>query len=127
MKTRLLHVLIVLCTMYMTRGIASAAPQEAATPTSQESRPAPRAEEQNPNQGNGLWNRWERFKNRHLTVRAVHRGGSRRYMLGFRSAADNLGAGPLVVEARRDPRRSRLTVKRVQVSEHRVHSSLDTS
>jgi hypothetical protein len=45
---------------------------------------------------------------RQLTVRAVQRGGSRRFMLGFRSAADNLGAGPLVVEARRDARRPSL-------------------
>ena len=41
----------------------------------------------------------------HLTVRAVHRDGRRRFLLGFRSAADNLGPGPLIVEARRDPRR----------------------
>ena len=40
-----------------------------------------------------------------LTVRAVQRDGRRRFRLGFRSAADNVGSGPLVVEARRDPRR----------------------
>ena len=45
---------------------------------------------------------------RQLTVRAVRRDGGQRLMLGFRSAADNLGAGPLVVEANRDPRRPSL-------------------
>jgi hypothetical protein len=38
----------------------------------------------------------------------VQRDGRRRFQLGFRSAADNLGAGPLVVDAARDPRRSSL-------------------
>jgi hypothetical protein len=45
---------------------------------------------------------------RQLTVRALQRDGRQRFMLGFRSAADNLGAGPLVVDARRDPRRPSL-------------------
>jgi Lysyl oxidase len=43
-----------------------------------------------------------------LTVRAVRRDGQRRFQLGYRSAADNLGAGPLVVDAARDPRRPSL-------------------
>jgi hypothetical protein len=43
-----------------------------------------------------------------LTVRAVPRDGLRRFRLGFRSAADNLGPGALVVEARRHPRRRSL-------------------
>ena len=46
----------------------------------------------------------------HLTVRAVHRDGRRRFRLGFRSAADNVGSGPLVVEARRDSRRQSILV-----------------
>jgi Lysyl oxidase len=40
-----------------------------------------------------------------LTVRTVSRDGGRRFMLGFRSAADNLGLGAVVVDARRDARR----------------------
>jgi hypothetical protein len=40
-----------------------------------------------------------------LSVRAVQHDGRRRFRLGFRSAADNVGSGPLVVEARRDPHR----------------------
>ena len=43
-----------------------------------------------------------------VTVRAVQRDGRQGFQLGFRSAADNLGAGPLVVDARRDPRRPSL-------------------
>jgi Lysyl oxidase len=42
---------------------------------------------------------------RNLTVRIESRDGRRRFWLGFRSAADNLGVGPLTVDARRDPRR----------------------
>jgi hypothetical protein len=45
-----------------------------------------------------------------LTVRAVQRDGRRRFRLGFRSAADNVGSGPLVVEARRDSRRQSILV-----------------
>lgn len=40
-----------------------------------------------------------------LTVRAVVRDGRQRFELGFRSAADNLGRGPLIVDAGRDLRR----------------------
>jgi Lysyl oxidase len=43
-----------------------------------------------------------------LTVRAVPRDGLRRFRLGFRSAADNLGPGALLVEARRHRRRRSL-------------------
>jgi hypothetical protein len=45
-----------------------------------------------------------------LTVRAVQRDGRRRFRLGFRSAADNVGSGPLVVGARRDSRRQSILV-----------------
>jgi Lysyl oxidase len=43
-----------------------------------------------------------------LTVRPVYHDGGRRFLLGFRSAADNLGLGALVVDGRRDPRRPSL-------------------
>jgi hypothetical protein len=43
-----------------------------------------------------------------LTVRPMYRDGGRRFLLGFRSAADNLGLGPLVVVGHRDPRRPSL-------------------
>jgi Lysyl oxidase len=45
---------------------------------------------------------------RQLTVRSVQLDGRERFQLGFRSAADNLGPGQLVVDARRDPRRPSL-------------------
>jgi Lysyl oxidase len=49
-----------------------------------------------------------------LTVRAVYRDDRRRFRLGFRSAADNLGPGALVVETRRHPRlRSMLATTQV--------------
>lgn len=40
-----------------------------------------------------------------LTVRAVMRDGELRHELGFRSAASNLGRGPVIVDAERDLRR----------------------
>ena len=40
-----------------------------------------------------------------LSVRAVSRDGRLRYELGFRSAASNLGRGPLIVDGERDLRR----------------------
>lgn len=40
-----------------------------------------------------------------LSLRAVRRDGDMRYLLGFRSAASNLGRGPLIVDAERDLRR----------------------
>jgi hypothetical protein len=40
-----------------------------------------------------------------LSLRAVRRDGDVRYLLGFRSAASNLGRGPLIVDAERDLRR----------------------
>jgi Lysyl oxidase len=45
-----------------------------------------------------------------LTVLAVDRDGGQRFQLGFRSAADNLGMGPLIVDAHRDPRRPTMLV-----------------
>jgi Lysyl oxidase len=45
---------------------------------------------------------------RGLTVRVEAGDGHPRFWLGFRSAADNLGVGPLVVDATRDRRRPSL-------------------
>jgi hypothetical protein len=42
-----------------------------------------------------------------LSVRRVRIDGRRRYHLGFGSAVDNIGAGPLIVEASRDSLRQR--------------------
>ena len=39
----------------------------------------------------------------HLALRAARRDGHARLMLGFRSAADNVGRGPLTVDAQADP------------------------
>ena len=43
-----------------------------------------------------------------LSVRTVERGGRRHFLLGFDSATDNIGLGPVVITAHRSSRRSRV-------------------
>jgi Lysyl oxidase len=45
-----------------------------------------------------------------VSVRTVTVDGARRFRLGFRSAVDNVGTGPLIVEGTRDSLRRRLMV-----------------
>ena len=65
-----------------------------------------------------------------LTVRTVTRGGVVHHVLGFRSAASNMGRGPLIVDAERDLRRP-LELSATQVIRRRDGSierkALDTT